>query len=306
MSYILESLKKSDQERRQHAVDTDNKVVVHQPTNDRNGNDKWTCSAAYNPSYDHPPKTIRRFTLVACTVFCVLMIAALGVFFVKTEEVLWEGAEALADNHSPQDDASLRDNRNIPTSETASLAVVKKPVVEPADITDKHSLSLTEQQHNTLKSSQQTTVSEPLISELYQQAPTLSEPTSQSSFHSTSRLSVQSLYESEESELLASPNIPSAQQAAAPSASPSSSLDITSIYDIERTFQKTIPSIAYDAHIYASDSNSGFVILNGVKWRQGERMRNGIYIEKIAENELILSYQGVVFSLPAMRSWQAY
>jgi hypothetical protein len=45
------------------------------------------------------------------------------------------------------------------------------------------------------------------------------------------------------------------------------------------------------------------VILNGAKRKAGEKMRSGIYIEKVAESELVLSYQGLVFSLPAMKNW---
>jgi hypothetical protein len=78
---------------------------------------------------------------------------------------------------------------------------------------------------------------------------------------------------------------------------------IPSIYDLDRSTQKKIPAITYGAHIYASDNKSGFVILNGAKRKAGEKMRSGIYIEKVAESELVLSYQGLVFSLPAMKNW---
>ena len=45
------------------------------------------------------------------------------------------------------------------------------------------------------------------------------------------------------------------------------------------------------------------MILNGVKRKVGEKTRSGIYIERVGETELVLSYQGLVFSLPAMKSW---
>jgi hypothetical protein len=78
---------------------------------------------------------------------------------------------------------------------------------------------------------------------------------------------------------------------------------IPSIYDLGRSAQTTIPAIAYGAHIYASDNKSGFVILNGVKRKVGEKTRSGIYVERVGEAELVLSYRGLVFSLPAMKSW---
>lgn len=79
---------------------------------------------------------------------------------------------------------------------------------------------------------------------------------------------------------------------------------VPSIFALDRQLQKEIPAIDYGAHIYATDHKSGFVILNGVKIRGGEKMRNGIYVEKVNEDFVVLSYQGVVFSLPAMKSWQ--
>lgn len=78
---------------------------------------------------------------------------------------------------------------------------------------------------------------------------------------------------------------------------------IPSIYDLDRLAKKNIPSINYGAHIYASDKKSGFIILNGARRRIGDRLDNGIYIEKIAEEAVILSYEGTLFSLPAMKSW---
>lgn len=78
---------------------------------------------------------------------------------------------------------------------------------------------------------------------------------------------------------------------------------IPSIYDLDRFVKKNIPSISYGAHIYASDNKSGFVILNGARRRIGDQLANGIYIEKIAEEDVVLSYEGTLFTLPAMKSW---
>lgn len=78
---------------------------------------------------------------------------------------------------------------------------------------------------------------------------------------------------------------------------------IPTIYEVDRLIQQSIPAIEYGAHIYATDKTSGFVILNGVKRQAGEKMGNGVYIEQVNENAVVLSFQGVVFSLPAMKSW---
>ena len=78
---------------------------------------------------------------------------------------------------------------------------------------------------------------------------------------------------------------------------------IESIFNLDRSSQRNIPSIEYGAHIYASDNKSGFVILNGSKKRQGDRLRSGVFIEKIAEDHVVLSHNGLLFSLPAMKNW---
>ncbi len=78
---------------------------------------------------------------------------------------------------------------------------------------------------------------------------------------------------------------------------------IPSIYALESNVKKKIPSINYGAHIYATDNKSGFVILNGARRRIGDKLSNGVYIEKIAEESVVLSFNGTVFSLPAMKSW---
>ncbi|MBX2809325.1 MAG: general secretion pathway protein GspB [Cellvibrionaceae bacterium] len=93
------------------------------------------------------------------------------------------------------------------------------------------------------------------------------------------------------------------QAASRPQLAPADVSVIPKVYDLDSFSKRKIPAIDYGAHIFATDQASGFVILNGAKKHAGERLRNGIYIEKIAEDNVILSYNGVVFSLPAMKSW---
>lgn len=78
---------------------------------------------------------------------------------------------------------------------------------------------------------------------------------------------------------------------------------IPSVFNLDAVTRQQIPKIHYGAHIYASDHRSGFVILNGAKKKAGDQLRNGVYIEKVEADAVVLSYQGVVFLLPAMKSW---
>ena len=78
---------------------------------------------------------------------------------------------------------------------------------------------------------------------------------------------------------------------------------IPSIYELDSVDKRNIPTINYEAHVFASDFKSGFIILNGVRRHIGDQLENGIFVEKISKDEVILSYNGRVFSLPAMKSW---
>ncbi len=78
---------------------------------------------------------------------------------------------------------------------------------------------------------------------------------------------------------------------------------ISTIYQLNRTFQEKIPAINYGAHIYSVNNDQGFVILNGAKLNIGEKMSNGIYVEKVRENDVVLSFKGQLFSLPSMKNW---
>ena len=78
---------------------------------------------------------------------------------------------------------------------------------------------------------------------------------------------------------------------------------LPSIYELDLSLKETIPSIQYDTHVYASDNKSGFVILNGQKKYMGDQLINDVYIERVNKDDVVLSYQGVIFTLPAMKSW---
>ena len=78
---------------------------------------------------------------------------------------------------------------------------------------------------------------------------------------------------------------------------------IPSVFALDVATQRTIPDIKYDAQIYASDNNSGFVIFNGAKKQVGDSLRNGLFIEKINQEDVVLSFNGLLFTLPALKSW---
>ena len=62
-------------------------------------------------------------------------------------------------------------------------------------------------------------------------------------------------------------------------------------------FQSTLPKIVINAQAYAEEVAARFVIINMQKYGEGERTREGVMIEQIGKNQLVLSYQGQVFRM---------
>lgn len=69
-------------------------------------------------------------------------------------------------------------------------------------------------------------------------------------------------------------------------------------------FRGQIPSFSYDAHMYVSNANERWVELNQQRFYSGERF-NGLRIEQIEPQRLILSRQGKAFAIEALQDWSA-
>ena len=67
-------------------------------------------------------------------------------------------------------------------------------------------------------------------------------------------------------------------------------------------FQRSVPSIEYNLHVYA-DANAGFVNLNGNRYRVGGQVVAGLRIIAILEDSLVLEYNNRQFRLIALNSW---
>lgn len=68
--------------------------------------------------------------------------------------------------------------------------------------------------------------------------------------------------------------------------------------------RSALPSLKYTSHIYSSSSQKGFVMINGGKYREGESVAPGVYIEKIQDEGVVLSFGGHLFFQEAMTDWE--
>lgn len=67
--------------------------------------------------------------------------------------------------------------------------------------------------------------------------------------------------------------------------------------------QNAIPPLQFEQHIYASDGG-GWVNVNGRDRYEGDYIAEGLKLNKILPQQVILSYQGQLFSLSALTNWQ--
>jgi hypothetical protein len=78
------------------------------------------------------------------------------------------------------------------------------------------------------------------------------------------------------------------------------------ITDLSSRFQRTVPNIDYQIHVYSEKENSGFVNLNGSIHKIGSQILPDMRVIAILKDSVVLDYQGTQFRLPAMNSWVNY
>lgn len=88
---------------------------------------------------------------------------------------------------------------------------------------------------------------------------------------------------------------------AAPVADPDANVPLAT--QLANDVQKRIPNIEFGAHVYAGNTNAGFVILNGKKRYSGDSVVPGLVVERITESGVILDLNGTRFRLNSMSSW---
>ncbi len=78
--------------------------------------------------------------------------------------------------------------------------------------------------------------------------------------------------------------------------------EIKSITQMPTWVQEGVPNLRFEQHIYASDGE-GWVKVNGRERYEGDSVADGLIIDKILPQQVILTYRGETFSLPALTNW---
>ena len=70
------------------------------------------------------------------------------------------------------------------------------------------------------------------------------------------------------------------------------------------SFQARIPKLDFQTHIYSSEAKQRWVKVNGKIVREEQDITEGLTVIEIKPQQVVLSYSGERFSLPALTSWQ--
>ena len=79
--------------------------------------------------------------------------------------------------------------------------------------------------------------------------------------------------------------------------------EIKSITQMPARIQEALPSLHFSQHIYSSDGQ-GWVNVNGRDRYEGDSVSNGLILEKILPQKVILSYREKNFSVAALTHWE--
>jgi general secretion pathway protein B len=78
--------------------------------------------------------------------------------------------------------------------------------------------------------------------------------------------------------------------------------DIDHLNDLDGSFQKSIPDIRFNSHIYSVNPSDRRVMINDLYLREGQDF-SGMTIETIGEFFIILSKNSQQFKIPVLRDW---
>jgi|GEM_PF-6042006 len=75
------------------------------------------------------------------------------------------------------------------------------------------------------------------------------------------------------------------------------------IASLNSNLKQQLPSIKVSTHIYSSAANFRKVTINGINLKQGQQVGNDLYLELITEEGVIFSFKGERFRMKALEAW---
>lgn len=78
--------------------------------------------------------------------------------------------------------------------------------------------------------------------------------------------------------------------------------NVPSLIDMSSSFQKTIPSLTFNSHIYSQTPSARRVMINNIYLREGQRL-SGLNVVMIGETHIVFDKDGTLFKRAVMRDW---
>lgn len=85
---------------------------------------------------------------------------------------------------------------------------------------------------------------------------------------------------------------------APPAAATPAEENLPTINDITTSGKAQLPAVHLDIHVYATAPANRFVFINMKKYREGESTAEGLLVEQIRRDDVVLNHQGTRFVLP--------
>lgn len=88
--------------------------------------------------------------------------------------------------------------------------------------------------------------------------------------------------------------------------SPNSDIDEKAVPDINQlpdTIKRGLPELSFSSHMYSSDPTFRKVIINGKQLRENQPLNVDIMLKRITDDGVVLDYQGTLFKVNVVEQW---
>jgi len=76
--------------------------------------------------------------------------------------------------------------------------------------------------------------------------------------------------------------------------------EIPFLTDTAEAFQKSVPDLVIDVHVFSKTPSKRFILVNLEKYQEDDHIAKGLLLEEITEDGLVLSYQNKKFKWPML------
>jgi len=81
--------------------------------------------------------------------------------------------------------------------------------------------------------------------------------------------------------------------------------EVPLLAEMDQHFQRKVPSMIFNSHIYSETPSARRVMINNNYLREGQ-MFSGLEVLEIGEDHLVLNRDGVLFKIPVLRDWNGF